>query len=86
MMAFFTSLCLAWATGDSSEPKKEDVCLPGGKIKKKEKKEVVIEKVVRNKHNCITTVKGLELFGEPHASSCFLKRNLMPIFPSHYCA
>ena len=25
---------------------------------------MVIEKVVRNKRKCITTVKGLELFGE----------------------
>ncbi|XWS72187.1 hypothetical protein CRYUN_Cryun02cG0018700 [Craigia yunnanensis] len=50
--------------GGSSEPKQEEVKrLPGGKIKKKEKKEVVIEKVVRNKRKCITTVKGLELFG-----------------------
>ncbi|XWS70017.1 hypothetical protein CRYUN_Cryun03dG0012900 [Craigia yunnanensis] len=48
----------------SPEPKQEEVKrLPGGKIKKKEKKEVVIEKVVRNKRKCITTVKGLELFG-----------------------
>ncbi|KAI4380275.1 hypothetical protein MLD38_006484 [Melastoma candidum] len=37
--------------------------LPGGKVKKKEKQEVIIEKVVRNKRKCITTVKGLELFG-----------------------
>lgn len=29
-----------------------------------DKQEVVIEKVVRNKRKCITTVKGLELFGE----------------------
>ncbi|KAK7303960.1 hypothetical protein RJT34_14907 [Clitoria ternatea] len=48
----------------SSAPKQEEVKrLPGGKIKKKEKQEVVIEKVVRNKRKCITTVKGLELFG-----------------------
>lgn len=48
----------------SSAPKAVEVkCLPGGKIKKKDKKEVVIEKVVRNKRKCITTVKGLELFG-----------------------
>lgn len=48
----------------SSAPKAEEVKrLPGGKIKKKDKKEVVIEKVVRNKRKCITTVKGLELFG-----------------------
>ncbi|KAK3229055.1 hypothetical protein Dsin_000936 [Dipteronia sinensis] len=48
----------------SSAPKHEEVKrLPGGKIKKKDKQEVVIEKVVRNKRKCITTVKGLELFG-----------------------
>ncbi|TKY72802.1 Translation machinery-associated protein 22 [Spatholobus suberectus] len=48
----------------SSAPKHEEVKrLPGGKIKKKEKQEVIIEKVVRNKRKCITTVKGLELFG-----------------------
>lgn len=28
---------------------------------------MVIEKVVRNKRKCITTVKGLELFGEHYA-------------------
>ncbi|KAK8535401.1 hypothetical protein V6N13_081536 [Hibiscus sabdariffa] len=51
-------------SGGSSEAKQEEVKrLPGGKIKKKEKKEVIIEKVVRNKRKCITTVKGLELFG-----------------------
>ncbi|KAK7329032.1 hypothetical protein VNO77_23177 [Canavalia gladiata] len=48
----------------SSAQKQEEVKrLPGGKIKKKEKQEVVIEKVTRNKRKCITTVKGLELFG-----------------------
>ncbi|PON46780.1 Density-regulated protein DRP [Parasponia andersonii] len=48
----------------SSASKPEEVKrLPGGKIKKKEKLEVVIEKVTRNKRKCITTVKGLELFG-----------------------
>nr|KYP59300.1 Translation machinery-associated protein 22 [Cajanus cajan] len=31
--------------------------------KEEEKQEVIIEKVVRNKRKCITTVKGLELFG-----------------------
>ncbi|XP_059633111.1 translation machinery-associated protein 22-like [Cornus florida] len=51
-------------SGASSTSKQEEVKrLPGGKIKKKEKKEVVIEKLVRNKRKCITTVKGLELFG-----------------------
>ncbi|XVF89086.1 hypothetical protein PTKIN_Ptkin19aG0102400 [Pterospermum kingtungense] len=48
----------------SSSSKQEDVKrLPGGKIKKKEKQEVVIEKVVRNRRKCITIVKGLDLFG-----------------------
>ncbi|XP_058111403.1 uncharacterized protein LOC131254711 [Magnolia sinica] len=28
-----------------------------------EKQEVIIEKAVRNKHKCVTIVKGLELFG-----------------------
>ncbi|EXB38850.1 Density-regulated-like protein [Morus notabilis] len=45
--------------------------LPGGKIKKKEKPEVVIEKVTRNKRKCITTVKGLDLFGEQNAALNF---------------
>ncbi|KAH7526810.1 hypothetical protein JRO89_XSUnG0052500 [Xanthoceras sorbifolium] len=50
-----------WTT---TATKQEEVKrLPGGKIKKKEKQEVIIEKVVRNKRKCITTVKGLELFG-----------------------
>ncbi|KAK4265656.1 hypothetical protein QN277_026680 [Acacia crassicarpa] len=48
----------------TSAPKQEEVKrLPGGKIKKKEKQEVIIEKVIRNKRKCITTVKGLDLFG-----------------------
>ncbi|KAM2313613.1 hypothetical protein ACFX1S_026755 [Malus domestica] len=47
----------------SSAPKEEVKRLPGGKIKKKEKQEVTIEKVTRNKRKSITTVKGLELFG-----------------------
>ncbi|GAB4834981.1 hypothetical protein Ancab_033248 [Ancistrocladus abbreviatus] len=52
------------SSGASSTSQPEDVKrLPGGKIKKKEKQEVVIEKVVRNKRKCITTVKGLDLFG-----------------------
>jgi density-regulated protein DRP1 len=47
-----------------SATKQEEVKrLPGGKIKKKDKQEVIIEKVIRNKRKCITTVKGLELFG-----------------------
>ncbi|XVE54079.1 hypothetical protein DITRI_Ditri03aG0053000 [Diplodiscus trichospermus] len=35
-----------------------------------EEKEVVVEKVVHNKRKCITTIKSLDLFGEPHASLC----------------
>ncbi|KAE8687555.1 Translation initiation factor SUI1 family protein isoform 2 [Hibiscus syriacus] len=55
---------LNFVSSGSSEAKPEEVKrLPGGKIKKKEKKEVIIEKVVRNKRKCITTVKGLEHFG-----------------------
>ncbi|KAK1258358.1 hypothetical protein QJS04_geneDACA009298 [Acorus gramineus] len=51
-------------SASSAAPKQEEVKrLPGGKIKKKEKQEVVIEKVVRNKRKCITIVKGLDLFG-----------------------
>ncbi|XP_016754899.1 translation machinery-associated protein 22 isoform X1 [Gossypium hirsutum] len=50
--------------GSTVSSKQEDVKrLPGGKIKKKEKQEVVIEKVVRNRRKCITIVKGLDLFG-----------------------
>ncbi|OMO86554.1 Translation initiation factor SUI1 [Corchorus olitorius] len=50
--------------GDISLSKQEEVKrLPGGKVKKKEKQEVVIEKVVRNRRKCITIVKGLDLFG-----------------------
>lgn len=49
---------------DPSASKPEEVKrLPGGKIKKKDKQEVVIEKIVRNKRKSITVVKGLDLFG-----------------------
>ncbi|KAG6590002.1 hypothetical protein SDJN03_15425, partial [Cucurbita argyrosperma subsp. sororia] len=61
------STSISSAAGDgatSSAPKQEEVKrLPGGKIKKKERQEVIIEKVTRNKRKCITTVKGLDLFG-----------------------
>ncbi|KAL6974540.1 hypothetical protein U1Q18_028726 [Sarracenia purpurea var. burkii] len=53
----------ASSAGSSTSKPEEVKRLPGGKIKKKEKQEVVIEKVVRNKRKCITTVKGLDLFG-----------------------
>ncbi|KAJ4958180.1 hypothetical protein NE237_025291 [Protea cynaroides] len=49
--------------GTSTSKPEEVKRLPGGKIKKKEKQEVVIEKVVRNKRKCVTIVKGLDLFG-----------------------
>ncbi|OIW20470.1 hypothetical protein TanjilG_11871 [Lupinus angustifolius] len=39
-----------------------NLCLKSG-IVFQDRQEVVIEKVVRNKRKCITTVKGLELFG-----------------------
>ncbi|CAL1390007.1 unnamed protein product [Linum trigynum] len=51
-------------SGETSASKPAEVKrLPGGKIKKKEKQEVVIEKIVRNKRKCITIIKGLDLFG-----------------------
>ncbi|KMZ59736.1 putative Density-regulated protein [Zostera marina] len=51
------------SSAGASEPKQEVKRLPGGKIKKKLKQEVVIEKIVRNKRKCVTVVKGLDLFG-----------------------
>uniref|UniRef100_A0ACD5VH38 Uncharacterized protein n=1 Tax=Avena sativa TaxID=4498 RepID=A0ACD5VH38_AVESA len=52
------------STGGASASKQEEVKrLPGGKLKKKDKQEVIIEKIVRNKRKCVTVVKGLELFG-----------------------
>ncbi|KAJ4951269.1 hypothetical protein NE237_028101 [Protea cynaroides] len=50
-------------SGTSTAKQEEVKRLPGGKIKKKDKQEVVIEKVVRNKRKCVTMVKGLDLFG-----------------------
>eukprot|EP00899_Mesostigma_viride_P002054 jgi/Mesvir1/1184/Mv17679-RA.1 len=42
----------------------EDVVrLPGGKVKKKEKPEVVVELTTRNKRKHVTIVKGLDMFG-----------------------
>lgn len=37
--------------------------LPGGKTKKKQKPQVVLETNTRNKKKCITTITGLESFG-----------------------
>ncbi|KAM3347286.1 hypothetical protein ACQJBY_021327 [Aegilops geniculata] len=52
------------AGGASASSKTEEVKrLPGGKLKKKDKQEVIIEKIVRNKRKCVTVVKGLDLFG-----------------------
>ncbi|CAH9104928.1 unnamed protein product [Cuscuta epithymum] len=60
----FQATSISDAGAGSSAPKQEEVKrLPGGKIKKKDKQEVVIEKMTRNKRKCITTIKGLELFG-----------------------
>ncbi|CAM8987552.1 unnamed protein product [Rhodiola kirilowii] len=51
-------------SGSVSNAKQEYVKrLPGGKIKKKDKQQVIIEKSIRNRRKCITSVKGLELFG-----------------------
>lgn len=52
-------------------PKEGDVIkkLPGGKVKKKEKAEILIERSVRNKKKCITTVSGLETFGIKNAEA-----------------
>ncbi|MCO5549206.1 hypothetical protein L7F22_002672 [Adiantum nelumboides] len=52
-------------TGSTSDLKldEEVKTLPGGKVKKKEKPEVLVEKVVRNKRKCVTIVKGLDMFG-----------------------
>ena len=46
-------------TKDGEEIEKK---LPGGKVKKKGKPEVVLERNVRNKRKCITTVTGLDVF------------------------
>ncbi|CAM6120506.1 unnamed protein product [Calypogeia fissa] len=52
------------SSGSTSDSKPEEVKkLPGGKVKKKEKPEVVVEKVVRNKKKCLTIIKGLDMFG-----------------------
>lgn len=37
--------------------------LPGGKVKKKSRPEVVLERNTRNKKKCVTTVLGLDTFG-----------------------
>jgi translation initiation factor 1 (eIF-1/SUI1) len=37
--------------------------LPGGKVKKKQKAQIVLESHTRNKKKCVTTVTGLDGFG-----------------------
>ncbi|KAK9836077.1 hypothetical protein WJX84_000504 [Apatococcus fuscideae] len=37
--------------------------LPGGKVKKKSRPEVILERNTRNKKKCVTTVLGLDTFG-----------------------
>lgn len=37
--------------------------LPGGKVKKKQKPQVILETNTRNKKKCVTTITGLESFG-----------------------
>ncbi|CAM6023438.1 unnamed protein product [Sphagnum balticum] len=53
------------SSGTTSDGKKDEEVkrLPGGKVKKKEKPEVVVEKIVRNKRKCVTIIKGLDMFG-----------------------
>ncbi|KDD77027.1 hypothetical protein H632_c37p3 [Helicosporidium sp. ATCC 50920] len=41
----------------------EKKVLPGGKVKKKQVPEVVLERNTRNKKKCVTTISGLETFG-----------------------
>mmetsp|Transcript_12804 Transcript_12804/g.33151 ORF Transcript_12804/g.33151 Transcript_12804/m.33151 type:complete len:201 (-) Transcript_12804:814-1416(-) len=42
---------------------KEPKVMPGGKKSKKKANEILIERAVRNKRKCITTVTGLDVFG-----------------------
>lgn len=37
--------------------------LPGGKVKKKQKAQIVLESHTRNRKKCVTTVTGLDSFG-----------------------
>ncbi|CAI5509767.1 unnamed protein product [Closterium sp. Naga37s-1] len=48
------------AAAKPEEPVKK---LPGGRVKKQDKKEVVVERIVRNKRKSVTVIKGLEHFG-----------------------
>lgn len=51
------------STGDGASNEAAPKLLPGGKTKKVPKKEIVLERNVRNKKKCVTTVRGLETFG-----------------------
>jgi len=76
-------LSVAEKTPDGEEIEKK---LPGGKVKKKAKPEVVMERNVRNKRKCITSVTGLDtfkvklgeaakLFGKKFASGASVVKN-----------
>ncbi|KAK4391800.1 Translation machinery-associated protein 22 [Sesamum angolense] len=52
----------------SSKPKEEVKRLPGGKIKKKEKQEVIIEKVTRNKRKWIKLNDASKKLGKKFAT------------------
>ena len=51
-------LKISAAPGEQIEKK-----LPGGKVKKKAKPEVILERNTRNKKKCVTTIAGLDTFG-----------------------
>ena len=50
-------------SGEAKAAKDKPKLLPGGKVKKNAKPEIVLERSVRNKRKCITTVSGLDTFG-----------------------
>jgi len=56
-------LKVSGGTKTSGEEEEEVKKLPGGKIKKKEKAKVVIEKSTRNRRKAITIIRGLDMFG-----------------------
>eukprot|EP00891_Asterochloris_glomerata_P002264 jgi/Astpho2/2264/fgenesh1_pg.00040_%23_84_t len=51
---------IANLTVKAQEPEKQ---LPGGKKKKHQQPEVVLERNTRNKKKCVTTISGLDSFG-----------------------
>ncbi|CAL5224157.1 g6794 [Coccomyxa viridis] len=50
--------------------------LPGGKVKKKAKNEIILETNTRSRKKCVTTILGLETFGVklPEAAKLFGKK------------